>query len=134
MAHVFISYHKDSSRAYARQLADHLIARGFDVWIDDRIDFGSEWERAIFEDGLDRAAAVVVIMTKGAWESRWVRREREYAEFKRLPIIPLRAEDYIFPPYLATQFVDVRGWVLPPDTFLDALAELGVTRRADRGA
>ncbi len=134
MAHVFISYHKDSSRAYARQLADHLIAQGFDVWIDDRIDFGSEWERAIFDDGLDRAAAVIVIMTKGAWESRWVRREREYAEFKRLPIIPLRAEDYIFPPYMATQFVDVRGWVLPADNFLASLEATGVTRRAQRGA
>ena len=134
MAHVFISYHKDSSRAYARQLADHLIAQGFDVWIDDRIDFGSEWERAIFEDGLDRAAAVIVVMTKGAWESRWVRREREYAEYKQLPIIPMRAEDYIFPPYMATQFVDVRGWVLPPDSFLDTLEAAGATRRANRGA
>jgi len=133
MPHVFISYHKDSSREYARKFAKHLIDAGFDVWIDDRIDYGTEWERVIFEEGLDKSAAVVVIMTRGAWESVWVRRERQYAEANEIPISPLRVDDYIFPPYLSTQFVEARSWQMPPVEFLDYLEKIGVTRRQDGG-
>lgn len=64
MSHVFISYaHKD--QVYARKLADHLLANGFDVWIDDRIDFGSNWEREIFK-AIDGCDAIIVIMTPGS--------------------------------------------------------------------
>ncbi|MBK8031796.1 MAG: toll/interleukin-1 receptor domain-containing protein [Chloroflexi bacterium] len=128
MAHVFISYHRDSSREYARRLADYLIEKGFDVWIDDQIDYGTEWERVIFEEGLDNATALIVIMTRGAWESEWVRSEREYAAYKKIPILPLRIEEFIFPPYLTRQYVDLRETEgrphrLPPEDFLKRLAQ-----------
>ena len=35
--HIFISYVR-RDQTYARALADHLRQRGFDVWMDDRID------------------------------------------------------------------------------------------------
>ena len=78
MAHVFISYHKNSSRDYARKLADFLIANGFDVWIDDRIDYGNNWEQLIFK-AVEQAASVIVIMTPGSYQIRWVQAERLYA-------------------------------------------------------
>ncbi len=41
MGHIFISYSHDDTD-YAHRLADALQAEGFDVWIDARIDYGSQ--------------------------------------------------------------------------------------------
>ena len=44
MAHIFISYsHKD--KAYVHRLAETLQNENFDVWIDDRIDYGTRREQ-----------------------------------------------------------------------------------------
>ncbi|MBE2271842.1 MAG: toll/interleukin-1 receptor domain-containing protein, partial [Anaerolinea sp.] len=53
MSHVFISYSR-KNQPYARMLADELLRRGFDVWIDDRIDYGEDWEDVIWK-ALDAA-------------------------------------------------------------------------------
>jgi hypothetical protein len=46
MSPIFISYsHRDTE--YAHNLADALQAEGFDVWIDARIDYGSQWPHEI---------------------------------------------------------------------------------------
>ncbi len=48
MGHVFISYsHEDSE--YVEKLEKKLIREGFDVWIDHRIDYGTNWPREIRE-------------------------------------------------------------------------------------
>ncbi len=130
MAHVFISYaHID--RVYARKLADHLLASGFDVWIDDRIDFGSNWEQAIFE-AVDTCAAFVVVMSPAAYRSQWVQRERLYAEAQAKPPFPLLLDGSVFPFYIAIQYYDVRGGKLPDPTFIEQLAQV-VPRRTSSG-
>lgn len=73
MAHVFISYSK-KNRDYARKLADHLLELGFDVWIDDRIDYGDDWWRTIVR-AIRNAKAFIVIMTDESDRSVWVQRE-----------------------------------------------------------
>jgi hypothetical protein len=46
MGHIFISYsHKD--KAYVHRLAEALQNENFDVWIDDRIDYGTRWPLVI---------------------------------------------------------------------------------------
>jgi hypothetical protein len=51
MAYIFISYsHKDSD--YAHRLAEELEQKGFSVWIDDRIDYSTQWPDVI-EEHLD---------------------------------------------------------------------------------
>ena len=41
MGHIFISYsHKDTT--YAHGLADQLRNMGFDAWMDERLDYGSD--------------------------------------------------------------------------------------------
>lgn len=71
--HVFISYARED-RAYTRKLADHLRERGFDVWMDDRIDFGDRWWHTIVQALRASAAFVIVMMPE--WEkSEWVERE-----------------------------------------------------------
>ena len=44
MGHIFISYsHRDMDYAY--RLTETLQASGFQVWIDTRLDYGSQWPR-----------------------------------------------------------------------------------------
>src|SRR5690349_18137439 len=86
MSHIFISYSR-KDQIYARQLADELILRGFDVWIDDRIDYGDDWELEIFK-AIDNCVAFVIIMTPNSYESKCVRRECHYAEKRNKPPFP----------------------------------------------
>jgi hypothetical protein len=73
MASVFVSYAREDS-AKARALARVLEQASFDVWFDERIHSGSEFSREI-EEALKSAAAVVVLWSKNAVGSAWVRDE-----------------------------------------------------------
>ena len=53
--HIFISYTR-KDQPHTRKLAGHLRQRGFDVWMDDRIDLRDRWWRAIVR-ALQRVAA-----------------------------------------------------------------------------
>lgn len=120
MAHVFISYaHTDTE--YARKLADHLISNGFDVWIDDRIDFGSRWVRSIFE-ALEACAAFIVIMTPKAYESEFVEKEYLHAGNLDKPTFPLLLEGRAFPYFVGIQYYDVQDRRLPGQEFFEDLA------------
>ncbi len=130
MTHVFISYSK-KNRAYARTLADHLLSVGFDVWIDDRIDYGEMWERTIFK-AIDDCSAFLVIMTPESYESDWVLREIQYADRRRKPQFPVLLDGEDFPRYGPHQHVDVRGGHLPPEDFYGRL-EKAAPRRAKTG-
>ncbi|MEP7293851.1 MAG: toll/interleukin-1 receptor domain-containing protein [Chloroflexota bacterium] len=120
MSHVFISYSK-KNKAYARKLADHLLANDFDVWIDDRIDFGANWEREIFK-AIDDCAAIIVIMIPDSYESIWVQRERQHAENRNKQPFPLLLDGEVFPFYNVIQYYDVPGDKLPVEAFLERLA------------
>jgi formylglycine-generating enzyme required for sulfatase activity len=126
MAHIFISYsHKDSD--YAHRLAEELGQKGFSVWIDDRIDYGTQWPRVI-QEHLDDCSAFVVIMTPRSYQSNWVQNELNRAMAKGKSIFPLLLEgDDTWLSVQATQYVDVRDSGLPPERFYRELAErLGV--------
>ena len=128
MAHIFISYsHKD--KAYVSKLYEALTARGFDAWIDDRIDYGSEWPREI-ERRLDACDALVLVMTPQAHGSEWVHNELSRAQRLRKPVFPLLLEGE--GPWLsveAKQYVDVRGKRLPPEDFYDRLEKVAPRSR-----
>lgn len=107
------------------------MAEGFDVWIDDRIDYGDDWELAIFE-GIDTCAAFVVVMTPDSYKSKWVRRECNYAEKRDKPSFPVLLEGEEFPRYGITQYVDVTNYSLPTDSFYERLAS-SVPQHSTRG-
>ncbi|HEX2908157.1 MAG TPA: toll/interleukin-1 receptor domain-containing protein, partial [Phototrophicaceae bacterium] len=112
MAHIFISYSK-KNRAYARQLADKLLELGFDVWIDDRIDYGDDWWQTIFH-AIREAKAFVVIMTDEANASKWVQREVTLADQHNIPAFPVWLNGDFhnsanWSIYVRTQYADVRG-------------------------
>jgi hypothetical protein len=108
MSHIFISYsHKDTG--YAHQFAKALQQDGFDVWIDSRLDYGSQWPQEV-QKQLDACAAFIVIMTPRSFASEWVQSELQRAKRKSKPIFPLLLEgDEPWLSIESTQFYDVRG-------------------------
>ncbi|HEX5807171.1 MAG TPA: toll/interleukin-1 receptor domain-containing protein, partial [Anaerolineales bacterium] len=90
MGHVFISYsHKDTG--YAHALASELQGKGFDVWIDERLDYGSQWPHEV-QKQLDSCSAFILIMSPRAYASEWVQSELQRAKRKIKPVFPLLLE------------------------------------------
>lgn len=120
MGHIFISYsHKDTT--YAHGLADHLRNMGFDIWIDERLDYGSQWPHEI-QRQLDSCDAFILIMSPRSFASDWVQSELQRAKRKLKPIFPLLLEGH--EPWLSvesTQYYDVRGGVYPDMKFYSAI-------------
>lgn len=115
MAHIFISYSR-VDQVYARSVADTLQARGFDVWIDDRIDYGDRWWQTIVAAIRD-CGAFIVIMSPDAERSEWAEREILVAQREHKPIFPLLLRGREFALLITTQFADVTAGQLPPDDF-----------------
>lgn len=135
MSHVFISYSK-KDKEYARKLADKLIELGFDVWIDDRIDYGEDWWREIVR-AIRGAKAFIAIMSDESDASDWVQREVTLADKHKIPAFPLwldgdfhASENWAI--YVRTQYVDVRGGHLPSGGFYNRL-EKNAPRKNGRG-
>ena len=120
--YVFISYsHKD--KAYARQLGDDLRERGFEVWRDDRIDFGSRWWQTIVE-AVQGCAALIVVMSPDSEASEWVEREVQLALRERKPIFPLLLRGKGFAILITRQYVNVTDERMPPSDFYDRLRQV----------
>ena len=77
MADVFISY-ASGDRAAAERIARAIEKSGLSVWWDRHIKGGAEFSRDI-EEHLDSAAKVLVLWSKEAVHSRWVRDEASVA-------------------------------------------------------
>jgi hypothetical protein len=119
--HIFISYSR-ADQVYARQLEGDLRERGFEVWIDDRIEFGERWWGTI--DQAVRACAVfVVVMTPDSGESEWVEREIMLAQRHEKPIFPLLLRGEELSLLIDTQYVDVLDGHMPPQDFYDRLSK-----------
>ncbi|HLF73313.1 MAG TPA: SUMF1/EgtB/PvdO family nonheme iron enzyme [Anaerolineales bacterium] len=120
MGHIFISYsHHDTG--YAHRLADIFQAEGFDVWIDARIDYGSQWPHEV-QKQLDACDVFVLVMTPRSFASEWVQSELQRAKRKSKPIFPLLLEgDEPWLSVESTQYYDVRGEKLPDARFYSAL-------------
>lgn len=116
MGHIFISYsHKDTE--YAHALADSLQSMSFTVWIDERLDYGSQWPSEI-QKQLDSCDAFILIMSPRSFASEWVQSELQRAKRKLKPVFPLLLEgDEPWLSVESTQYYDVRNRKLPDDEF-----------------
>ncbi len=126
MGHIFISYsHKDTE--YAHALAANLQGLGFEVWIDERLDYGSQWPQEL-QKQLDTCSAFILIMSPRSYSSEWVQSELQRARRKQKPIFPLLLEgDEPWLSVESTQYYDVRGEVFPDAKFYSALKAVMTT-------
>ena len=121
MADVFLSYAR-GDRALAGRLAHAIADSGLSVWWDRHIKGGAEFSRDI-ETELDAAAKIVVLWSKEAVVSRWVRDEAGVAaDSKRLVSVTV---DGTPPPLGFRQFqtIDLRRWAARGATIPAELAE-----------
>jgi len=88
--HVFLSYAREDMTQVDR-LAKGLQAEGLSVWIDRNGVQSGNWKERVM-DGLNRARAVVVVLTSASFTSPVVRKELAFAAKKNVPIIPVQLE------------------------------------------
>jgi hypothetical protein len=130
MGYIFISYsHKDKD--YVHKLQTALMDEGFEVWIDDRIDYGTEWPKVI-QKQLDNCDAFIIVVSENAYESKWVQNEVARAGRKKKPFFPLLLNGEPWLSVEATQYFDVRSGSLPSSNFLDRLEKFVVRHKPAR--
>jgi hypothetical protein len=108
MSDVFLSYaHQD--RPAARTFAEWLSARGLSVFWDRKIGPGARWDVTL-EAELKQARCVVVLWTRHAVESQWVRTEAGEAA-DRSVLVPVLLEAAELPlRFKSLQTADLTGW------------------------
>ena len=120
MGYIFISYsHED--KEYVQKLQDDLQKRGFEVWIDEHLEYGVEWP-IVIQEKLDDSDAFIVVMTEKAKKSNWVQNEVTRARRIGKPVFPLLLSGDSWLAFEATQYVDVKEGRLPSREFYDQLS------------
>jgi len=116
MGHIFVSYsHKD--KEYVHKLQEILQSEGFEVWIDDRIDFGDEWPMVIQEQ-LDACDVFILVASENAYRSKWVQKEVTRAQRINKPFFPILLSGDAWLSIESTQYADLReNKTLPEDFF-----------------
>ncbi len=129
MSRIFISYSL-IDKAYVNKLHRHLLDQGFDAWIDDRIDYGTQWPREI-EKRLKECEVFILVMSPNSYESEWVQNELSFAKQLNKPVFPLLLDGNVWWHLQTTQFADVKGGKLPPTKFFIRLAEIASRHKTD---
>jgi hypothetical protein len=126
---VFISY-AGEDRAIAQRLAAALEQEGISVWWDRQIPVGSEWDKTI-EEALATAKCSVVLWTKHAKESRWVRAEARES-LKNHKLVPVMLEPDAIPlAFTGIQAFRFLQWDGARDTKDFAMLLLGVRAKLE---
>lgn len=94
MSDIFISY-DSADRTTAQNFADALESLGLSVWWDREIPFGKPFDLVI-EEELNAARCVIVLWSKEAVRSRWVKTEAAAAADREC-LIPVLIEDIEIP-------------------------------------
>jgi non-specific serine/threonine protein kinase len=105
---LFISYsHEDKS--VAKQVAEALSQRGYEMFWDTKIPTGMTFDTYIYQE-LEGSNAVIVLWSKHSVESDYVKEEAEYAK-KKSALVPLTI-DATDPPFgfSRIQTTDISGW------------------------
>jgi TPR repeat protein len=108
-ADIFISYAREDEGT-AIHLRDVLAGQGWDVWRDkEGILTGTSWEKAI-EDALDAAKCVIVVWSRAALSSHFVRDEASVARNAN-KLVPVQIETVDIPlGFRGIQTANLVGW------------------------
>lgn len=113
MVDVFISYARDNHDV-ARRLAEAIAREGYRVWWDEEIPPHVSYSQLIGEK-IDSAKAAVVIWSRAAAASEWVRAEADLARNAR-KLIQTSVDGTSPPlPFNLIQFAALGGWSGEPD-------------------
>jgi serine/threonine protein kinase len=105
---IFISYARED-RERVRPLVDILTSCGWYVWWDDRIRAGEDFQ-PVTTSALDSARAVIVVWSKDAVKSRWVRGEAERGLARNI-LVPVQFDNTSIPvAYSMIQTADLSDW------------------------
>lgn len=108
MADVFVSYAR-ATEELARRIAEALRKLGYSVWRDDELPAHRPYADVI-EERLRSAKAVVVVWSKEAVKSQWVRAEADLARLEG-KLVQLSIDGAQPPlPFNQTQFAIMDGW------------------------
>ena len=108
MPDVFISYAR-ADQALARRVAKALQAAGLDVWWDADLPAHRAYSEVI-ERNLEAAKAVVVLWSKTAAKSQWVRAEADFAR-NAGTLVQAQVDGTLPPmPFNQIQCADLNGW------------------------
>lgn len=106
-ARVFLSYSRANAKL-ATALASALQRNGIVVWRDvSGIPGGVQWRDSLV-GAFGKSDALLLLMTPESLDSKWVRRELEFADGKSLPIMPIVTEAMPAPDWFALQFGGVQ--------------------------
>ena len=105
---LFISYSHDD-KPVAKQVAEALSQRGYDVFWDAKIPTGMTFDTYIFQQ-LEASSAVIVLWSKDSVHSDYVKEEADYAK-KHGVLVPLRIDETALPfGFTRLQATDIAGW------------------------
>src|SRR5688500_188365 len=108
MADIFISSARPTAKL-TRTIASALTADGRSVWFDEALP-GHRAYADVIQEKLDEASAVLVIWSREAAQSQWVRSEANRAR-ERGTLVQLRSDESALPmPFDQIQCLDFRGW------------------------
>ena len=108
MADIFISYARPTAKL-TRAIASALQSEGYSVWFDEELPAHRAYADVI-QERLDEAKAVLVIWSKEAAQSQWVRSEANRAR-ERQTLVQLRSDRSALPmPFDQIQCLDFQGW------------------------
>ena len=108
MSDVFISYARPNA-AFARRVAEALRAEGLEVWWDDELPTHRAYYE-VLEEKLRAATAVIVIWSKEAVDSQWVRAEADLARGLKT-LVQVSADGSAPPmPFNQIQCARLKGW------------------------
>lgn len=108
--HIFLSYSRRDADMM-RRVRDDMFGARLPVWTDELIEPGTPaWFREV-ESAIEKAFAIVVLLSPDAKGSEWVGKEIEYAQMLKKMILPVlvRGEAAFAIPFslAGTQFVDL---------------------------
>jgi TIR domain len=108
MSDIFISY-KREDQATARKLVDALESKGLTVWWDPKLRAGERFNDVI-EKALKESKCVVVMWSKRAVDSQYVKDEATYA-LNRNKLVPVRIEEVELPfKFEGLHTLSLLGW------------------------
>ena len=119
---IFISYSRHD-REYVVRLAQFLTESGIRCWFDHDMVRGESFPQAIARQ-IEKCAALLVVMTPSAAESRWVTNEIVYAQQLGKTILPLLLKGRPLISVAALHYEDVQGGLMPGEALLLRLRSL----------